>query len=82
MTRTLANKKGLVVGIANEHSIAWGCAKAFHDAGAELAITYQGDKAKPYVQPLAEKLRAPIVLPLDVRDDIQMEAVFDAILKR
>jgi enoyl-[acyl-carrier protein] reductase I len=82
MTQLLANKKGLVVGIANEHSIAWGCAKAFHEAGAELAVTYQGDKAKPYVQPLAEQLSAPIVLPLDVRDDIQMDVVFDAILKR
>jgi enoyl-[acyl-carrier protein] reductase I len=79
MTQTLANKKGLVVGIANEHSIAWGTAKAFHAAGAELAVTYQGDKAKPYVQPLATKLEAPIIMPLDVRDDAQMEAVFDAI---
>jgi len=79
MTRTLANKKGLVVGIANEHSIAWGCAKAFHEAGAELAVTYLNEKAAPYVRPLAEQLEAPIVLPLDVRDDAQMDALFDAI---
>ena len=77
--KTLAGKKGLVVGIANEHSIAWGCAKAFHDAGAELAATYLNDKAKPYVTPLTEQLEAPIVLPLDVQVDAQMEALFAAI---
>ena len=79
MTQSLTGKKGLVVGIANEHSIAWGCAKAFHDAGAELAVTYLNDKAKPYVTPLAKQLEAPIVLPLDVQDDAQMEALFTAI---
>ena len=50
---SLRGKKGLIVGIANEHSIAFGCAKAFHDAGAELAITYLNAKAAPYVQPSA-----------------------------
>ena len=79
MSDTLAGKKGLTVGIANKHSIAWGCAKEFHDAGAELAVTYLNDKAKPYVTPLAEKLEAPIVLPLDVQDDAQMDALFVAI---
>jgi len=79
MTQALIGKKGLVVGIANEHSIAWGCAKAFHAANAELAVTYLNEKAKPYVFPLAEQLKAPIVLPLDVRDDAQMEALFAAI---
>ena len=79
VAKTLAGKKGLVVGIANEHSIAWGCSKAFHDAGAELAATYLNDKAKPYVTPLTEQLEAPIVLPLDVQDDAQMEALFAAI---
>jgi enoyl-[acyl-carrier protein] reductase I len=82
MIQTLAGKKGLVVGIANEHSIAWGCAKAFRAAGAKLAVTYLNDKAKPYVQPLAEQLEAPIILPLDVRNDIEMEVVFDAILSQ
>jgi enoyl-[acyl-carrier protein] reductase I len=76
MTGTLTGKKGLVVGIANEHSIAWGCAKAFHDAGADLAVTYVNEKAKPFVSPLAKQLNAPIVLPLDVRDDSQMETLF------
>jgi len=64
---------------ANEHSIAWGCAKAFHEAGAELAVTYLNEKAKPYVWPLAEQVKAEIILPLDVQDDAQMEAVFNAI---
>ncbi len=79
MTGILAGKKGLVVGIANEHSIAWGCAKAFHEAGAELAVTYLNDKAHTYVYPLSKQIEAPIVLRLDVREDAQMKALFDAI---
>jgi enoyl-[acyl-carrier protein] reductase I len=79
MTQTLACKKGLVVGIANEHSIAWGCAKAFQAEGAELAVTYLNVKAEPYVRPLAQQVGASIILPLDVRDDLQMEAVFNAV---
>ena len=79
MTQTLACKKGLVVGIANEHSIAWGCAKAFQAEGAELAVTYLNVKAEPYVRPLAQQVSASIILPLDVRDDAQMEAVFNAV---
>lgn len=75
----LAGKKGLVVGIANEHSIAYGCARIFHQAGAELAITYLNDKAEPYVRPLAEQLAAPIIMPCDVQDDVQMHAVFESI---
>lgn len=54
----LEGKKGLVIGIANEHSIAWGAAKTFANEGAELAVTYLNDKAKPYVQPLAEQVNA------------------------
>lgn len=77
----LEGKRGLVIGIANEHSIAWGCAKAFRALGAELAVTYLNDKAKPYVDPLAEALEAPIVMPLDVRTPGQMEAVFERISK-
>ena len=56
MSNLLSGKKGLVVGIANDASIAWGCAKAFRDHGAELAVTYLNDKAKIYVQPLADIL--------------------------
>ena len=79
MSEALKRKKGLVVGIANDKSIAWGCAKAFHEAGAELAVTYLNEKAEPYVRPLAERIKAPIIVPLDVRDDEQMEALFEII---
>ena len=79
MVFDLHGKKGLVVGIANEDSIAWGCARAFRAAGAELAVTWLNEKARPYVEPLAEQLQAPIQMPLDVEQDGQMEAVFDAL---
>lgn len=78
----LAGKKGLVIGIANEHSIAYGCAQAFHDLGAELAVTYLNDKAKPFVVPLAEQLGAPIFLPCNVQEPGQIEAVFAEIERR
>ena len=77
--KLLEGKRGLVVGIANENSIAWGCAKAFRAFGAELAVTYLNDKAKKYVDPLARELEAPIVMPLDVRVAGQLEAVFERI---
>jgi enoyl-[acyl-carrier protein] reductase I len=79
--KLLEGKKGLVVGIANEQSIAWGCAVAFRAFGAELAVTYLNDKAKKYVEPLAQELEAAIVMPLDVRTPGQMEAVFERIAK-
>jgi enoyl-[acyl-carrier protein] reductase I len=69
----------LVAGIANEHSIAYGCAKAFHNAGAELAITYLNTKAEPYMRPLAKLLESPIIVPCDVREPGQLEAVFSRI---
>ena len=72
----LRGKKGLVIGIANDQSIAWGCAKAFHAFGAEVAVTYLNDKALPYVEPLARQINAPLLLPLDVLKDGQLEAVF------
>jgi enoyl-[acyl-carrier protein] reductase I len=77
--KLLRGRKGLVVGIANEHSIAWGCARAFRRLGAELAITYLNDKAKPFVEPLAKEIDAPILMPLDVRVEGQTEAVFKRI---
>jgi enoyl-[acyl-carrier protein] reductase I len=76
---SLAGKKALVVGIANDQSIAYGCAKAFRDQGAELAITYLNDKAERFVRPLAETLGAAMVLPLDVTKDGQFAALFDNI---
>src|SRR5512142_1600742 len=75
----LKDSKALVIGIANEHSIAYGCAKAFHELGADLALTYLNEKAKPYVQPLARELDASIFMPLDVAQPGTLEAVFDAV---
>ena len=72
----LCGKRGLVVGIANAHSIAAGCAAAFRQAGAELAVTYLNEKALPFVQPVAEALEAPILMPCDVRIPGQLEAAF------
>lgn len=77
----LTGKKALIVGIANEHSIAWGCASAFRKCGAELAITYLNQKAEPYVRPLAEKVDAPIFMPMDVTNDTELDALFDVIEK-
>ena len=79
--KLLEGKKGLVVGIANDNSIAWGCAKAFRALGAELAVTYLNDKAKKYVEPLAKEVKAQIVMPLDVNVPGQMEDVFAKIDK-
>ena len=78
----LAFKKGLVIGIANDSSIAWGCAAAFRRFGADLAVTYLNDKSKPYVEPLADQLGAEMLLPCDVREEGQLEAVFEAIKER
>jgi enoyl-[acyl-carrier protein] reductase I len=75
----LTGRKALVVGIANDRSIAWGCAQAMRRAGAELALTYLNEKARPYVEPLARALEAPILMPLEVRDRAQADALFDAI---
>lgn len=78
----LKNKKGLIIGVANEQSLAWGCAKALHTAGANLAITYLNEKAEKYVRPLAEQIDASIIMPLDVMDDTQMELLFKEITKQ
>jgi enoyl-[acyl-carrier protein] reductase I len=78
----LAGRKTLVVGVANEHSIAYGCAKAFRAAGSELAVTWLNDKARAHVEPLAIELGAAITAQLDVSVPGQMEAVFDEIRER
>jgi enoyl-[acyl-carrier protein] reductase I len=75
----LQGRKALIVGVANEYSIAFGCAKAFRELGADLAITYLNEKARPHVEPLARELQASLFLPLDVAVPGQLEAVFDAI---
>ncbi len=76
---SLEGRKALVVGVANEHSIAWGCAKALKAQGADLAITWLNGKAEPFVRPLAEQLDARISGPLDVTQPGEMEAIFAAI---
>src|SRR5439155_5444326 len=75
----LTGTKALVVGIANQYSIAYGCAKAFRELGAELAITYINEKTKTYVEPLAQELGPPIFMPLDVATPGMLEAVFEKI---
>ena len=78
----LAGHKSLIVGIANEHSIAYGCAAAFRNAGAELAVTWLNDKARPHVEPLAKQLSAEITAPLNVDNPGELEALFDLIRLR
>jgi enoyl-[acyl-carrier protein] reductase I len=75
----LKGKKGLVIGIANQQSIAYGCAAEFRAQGAELAVTYLNAKAEPHVRPLAEALGAALIVPCDVREPGQLEAVFERI---
>ncbi|MGE4372221.1 MAG: enoyl-ACP reductase FabI [Xanthobacter sp.] len=76
---SLSGQKALIVGVANEHSIAWGCAKALHEQGADLAITYLNDRAEGFVRPLAEQLGADIIAPLNVQDDAAMADLFKLI---
>lgn len=76
---SLHGKRGLVVGVANEDSIAWACAKAFRELGAELAMTYVNDKAMPYVEPLARRVGADPFMRCDVREPGELEAVFERI---
>ncbi|HVP61763.1 MAG TPA: enoyl-ACP reductase FabI [Myxococcaceae bacterium] len=78
----LEGQKVLVVGVANDQSIAYGCAKAFRTAGAELAITWLNERARPHVEPLAREVEATIIAPLDVSVPGQLEAVFDLIRTR
>ena len=72
----MAGKRGLVMGVANNRSIAWGIAKAVAAQGAEVALTYQGDALKKRVEPLAAELGSKMVLPCDVTDTASMDAVF------
>ena len=76
---SLKGRKGLILGIANEHSIAYGCAKAMRAGGAELAVTYLNDQAEPYVRPLAEALNCPIIMPCNVVTPGELEAVYERI---
>ena len=75
----LAGKRGLIMGVANDRSIAWGIAKAAADAGAELAFTFQGEALQKRVLPLAESVNAKLVVPCDVSDDASLDAAFAAV---
>ncbi|MFT6773707.1 MAG: enoyl-[acyl-carrier protein] reductase I [Paracoccaceae bacterium] len=76
MTGLVEGKRGLVMGVANEKSIAWGCARALHAQGAELAFTYQGDQFGKRVEPLAAGIGSTVLMPADVQDEASMDAVF------
>jgi Enoyl-[acyl-carrier-protein] reductase (NADH) len=78
ITIDLSGRTGLVVGIADKHSIAWGIAQMLDKAGAKLAVTYQNERVEPKVRELAAGLNDPLVLPLDVTDDAQIEKRFPA----
>ncbi|MDP5216380.1 enoyl-ACP reductase FabI [Ruegeria sp. 2205SS24-7] len=78
----MAGKRGLIMGLANDKSIAWGIARALSEAGAELAFSYQGDALKKRVDPLAAQLGSDIVLPCDVGDESSIDALFDALSER
>jgi enoyl-[acyl-carrier protein] reductase I len=74
--QALLGKRALVLGVANAHSIAYGCARVFHRLGAQIALTYLNEKARPFVEPLARELDAPIFAPCDVQNAGELEAVF------
>src|SRR6187401_836794 len=82
MTDLMKGKRGLVMGVANDHSIAWGIAKALADHGAELAFTYQGEALGRRVKPLAESVKSKIIVPCDVEDVASVDAVFAEIKKQ
>lgn len=79
MNDFMKGKKGLIMGVANDHSIAWGMAKSLHDAGADLAFTYQGDAFGKRVKPLAESVHSEIVMDCDVSQEDSLDSVFSEI---
>ena len=82
MPGLMEGKRGLVMGVANDHSIAWGIAKMLHEHGAKLAFTYQGDALAKRVKPLADQVGSPLVMPCDVEDIASVDAVFGEIKKQ
>ena len=82
MQDLMKGKRGLIMGVANDHSIAWGIAKTLAAQGAELAFTYQGDALGKRVKPLAEQLGVPMVLPCDVEDIASVDAVFETLREK
>ena len=79
MSKIMSGKKGLIMGVANDHSIAWGIAKALAEQGAELAFTYQGEALEKRVRPLAESLGSNILIPCDVTDKTSMDNAFQTL---
>jgi enoyl-[acyl-carrier protein] reductase I len=79
MSKIMSGKKGLIMGVANDHSIAWGIAKALAEQGAELAFTYQGEALEKRVRPLAESLGSNILIPCDVTDKASMDSAFQTL---
>jgi enoyl-[acyl-carrier protein] reductase I len=80
--QVLEGRRALVVGIANEHSIAYGCARAFRELGAEVGVTHLNDRARAHVKPLADELQASIFMPLDVSTPGELEALFDTVRRQ
>ena len=81
MSGLMENKRGLVMGVANDKSIAWGIAKAISQEGGEIALTYQGDALKKRVIPLAESINSKIIIPCDVQSDQNIDMAFDELKK-
>ncbi len=81
MDGLMKGKKGLIMGVANDRSIAWGIAKACHEAGAELAFTYQGEALERRVKPLAEQVGSTLVMPCDVTDESSLDTTFETLKK-
>ncbi len=82
MKEVMNNKKGIILGLANDHSIAWGIAKALHEQGAEIAFTYQGETLEKRVRTLAESLGSDIILPCNVTDSASLDSLFAEIEKK
>jgi len=80
--KLMAGKRGLIMGVANDHSIAWGIAQLLHEHGAELAFTFQGDPLERRVRPLAESVGADLILPCDVTDDASLDTLFAALKEK
>ena len=82
MTGIMEGKKGIIFGVANDHSMAWGIAKALHDEGAEIALNYMGDIMEKRVRPLGESINAPVIMPANVQDDASLDAFFAEVEKK